>query len=40
MNINRSQDISSSHKRAQNSFDNYSIIVKLYNNNQIKYKQN
>ena len=40
ININRSQGISSSHRRAQNSFDNSSSISKLFNNNQIKYKQN
>ena len=40
ININRSQGISSSHKRAQNSFDNSSSISKLFNNNQIKDKQN
>ena len=39
ININRSQGISSTHKRALNSFDSSSNISKLLNSNQIKYKQ-
>ena len=39
ININRSQGISSSQKRALNSFDSSSNISKLLNSNQIKYKQ-
>ena len=39
ININRSQGITSSHRRAHNSFDNSSNINKLFNNNKVKYNQ-
>ena len=41
ININRSQGITTSHKRGHNSFDNSSNMNKIFNyNNSNKYKQN
>ena len=41
INVNRSQGMASSHRRAMNSFDNASNMSKLFNNfNPPRYKQN